>query len=69
MKLFAWGGWILGKNHPDFDVDSEGKYLKEWPPTQSSNLFKMPLPDAERKIQAELEKCLRQFKRNRYYKA
>jgi hypothetical protein len=69
MRLYVYGAWSVGKKHPEYDADSWGKYLKKWTLPQSRLLFKKPLPDAQREIQTQLEKCLRQFKRTRYYKA
>jgi hypothetical protein len=68
-KLYAWGGWMLGREHPEYDSDSGGKYLKRWTLPQSRRLFEKPLPDALKEIQPDLEKCLRQFKKSRYYKS
>jgi hypothetical protein len=68
MKLHVWGGWGVGRSHPEHGADG-GRYLKEWRKPESRLLFKKPLPDAQREIQTQLEKCLRQFKKSRYYKA
>ena len=69
MKLSVWGGWTLGKSHPEYDADPGGRYLKKWTLPQSRLLFKKSLPDAQMEIQTQLEKCLRQFKKSRYYNA
>ena len=71
MRLSVWGGWTLAKTHPEYNTDENrwGKYLKKWTLPQSRLLFKKPLTDAQMGIQTQLEKCLRQFKNSRYYKA
>ena len=69
MKLYVWGGWSLGKSHPEYDADSWGRYLKKWTLPESRSIFKKPLTDVQTEIQTQLEKCLAQFKKSRYYNA
>jgi hypothetical protein len=72
MRLYVVGGWTLGKSHPEYEgADWWGSCmcLKKWTLLQSRLLFKKSLRDAQREIQPQLEKCLRRFKKSRYYKA
>ena len=69
MRLSVWGGWKLEKAHPEYDTDRQDRDLKKWTLPQSRLLFRKHLPDAQEKIQTQLEKCLRQFKKSRYYNA
>jgi hypothetical protein len=71
MRLSVWGGWELGEHHPEYDDDDDqwGEYLKKWTRVRSFSLFKEPFDDAQKEIQTQLEKCLRQFKKSRYYNA
>jgi nicotinamide riboside kinase len=68
MRLFVWCGWTLGKGHTEYKHDDEewGRVLKKRTRPQSFLLFKEPFDDARKEIQAQLERCLRKFKKSRY---
>jgi hypothetical protein len=67
QRLYVWGGWHLGRGHPNYDSGTWGKEFKKWSLRESRLLFKNSLPDARRAIHLELEGCLKKFKKSRYF--